>query len=199
MIGSIAKKIALMTFALGGFSQPAMANGASMTVGARTSQPIGHYEFCQVLPDECAATTPVRSIELTRPLWELLKKVNLDVNSSYVPMTDMEMWGVEERWSYPEIGADCEDYALEKRRRLTAAGIPASNLLMTVALQPDGSGHAVLTLTTRQGDFILDNIEPKILAWHDTSYTYLKRQSAAHAGVWLAINDGRDVPVASLR
>lgn len=199
MFIKIIAKLAILTLALSGSTLFAMANGASMTVSGRTSQPVGHYEFCQKFARECQPQTAVTPVELTRPLWDLVKKINLQVNAQYIPMTDMDMWGVEEKWSYPEIGADCEDYALEKRRRLIAAGVPASNLLITVALQPDGSGHAVLTLTTRQGDFILDNIEPKVLAWNDTSYTYLKRQAASHAGVWLTINDGRDVPVASLR
>ena len=41
------------------------------------------------------------------------------------PRTDMEMWGREEVWSYPEGIGDCEDYALEKRRQLMALGVPS--------------------------------------------------------------------------
>ena len=112
----------------------------------------------------------------------------------------MENYGVEEYWSYPDNGyGDCEDYALEKRRELMNAGVPAGDLLMTVVRQPNGDGHAVLTVRTSLGEFILDNLETKVLAWTDTDYTYLKRQSTENSGVWVTINDGRADAVASVR
>ena len=94
---------------------------------------------------------------------------------------------------------DCEDYALEKRRELMNIGVPAGDLLMTVARQPNGDGHAVLTVRTSLGEFILDNLQPKVLSWNDTDYTYLKRQSTENSGVWVTINDGREDAVASVR
>ena len=80
-----------------------------------------------------------------------------------------------------------------------SAVIPAGNLLMTVARQPNGDGHAVLTVRTSLGEFILDNLEPRVLSWTDTDYTYLKRQSDQNSGVWVTINDGRADAVASVR
>ena len=68
---------------------------------------------------------------------------------------------------------------------------------MTVVRQPNGDGHAVLTVRTSRGDFILDNLEPRVLAWTDTEYTYLKRQSERNSGAWVPINDGRAVAVGS--
>ncbi|MER9669199.1 transglutaminase-like cysteine peptidase [Mesorhizobium sp. M0323] len=41
--------------------------------------------------------------------------------------------------------------------------------------QSSGEGHAILSVNTTAGDFILDNLEPKVLLWSDTGYTYLKR------------------------
>ena len=112
----------------------------------------------------------------------------------------MEMWGKEEVWSYPDSGyGDCEDYVLEKRRRLMQAGVPAGDLLVTVVRQPNGDGHAVLTVRTGMGEFILDNLEPRVLSWTETPYTYLKRQSQTNSGVWVTINDGRADAVASVR
>ncbi|PSJ50299.1 transglutaminase-like cysteine peptidase [Kumtagia ephedrae] len=175
--------------------------GSAMKTGARTTQPVGHYEFCQALPQECRQKTPKRApADLTRQLWSAIVRINNDVNASVTPKTDMEMWGREEVWSYPTSGAgDCEDYALEKRRRLMAIGVPAGDLLMTVVRQPNGDGHAVLTVRTSLGDFVLDNLEPRVLAWEDTPYTYLKRQSETNSGVWVKINDGRAEAVASVR
>ena len=46
-------------------------------------------------------------------------------------MTDVEHWGVVERWNMGEDGyGDCEDYALLKRHMLMQAGWPREALLM---------------------------------------------------------------------
>ena len=143
-----------------GLTTVANAAGSFMVTGARTTQPVGHYEFCKQLPQECQQKSPKRPpVELSRSLWAALVKVNDTVNAIVEPRTDMEMWGREEVWSYPGGEGDCEDYALEKRRRLIALGVPAGNLLMTVVRQRNGDGHAVLTVRTGMGDFVLDNLE----------------------------------------
>jgi predicted transglutaminase-like cysteine proteinase len=171
-----------------------------MITGPRTTQPVGHYELCRGAPYECRQKTAKRApVELSRRLWSAMLKINDTVNTNVTPRTDMEMWGREEVWSYPVGEGDCEDYALEKRRRLMALGIPAGNLLMTVVRQPNGDGHAVLTVRTSLGDYILDNLETRILPWNETEYTYLKRQSETNSGVWVKINDGRAEAVASVR
>jgi len=172
-----------------------------MQAGARTTQPVGHYELCQRMPAECAQKTAAGpAVELTHRLWAKIVDVNNLVNTMVRPRTDQEMWGVEEYWSYPTRGqGDCEDYALEKRRRLAEAGVPLGNLLMTVVRQPNGDGHAVLTVRTSMGDFVLDNLEPRVLAWHETQYQFLKRQSERHSGVWVAVDDDRQMLVGSVR
>ena len=76
-------------------------------------------------------------------------KVNAWVNESIKPMTDLEHWGVVERWNYPDDGyGDCEDYVLLKRRMLMQAGWPREALLITVVRDKKGDGHAVLTVKT---------------------------------------------------
>lgn len=167
--------------------------------GERTTQPIGHYELCQRITEECSQKTPRQApIELTRALWGKLIDVNNAVNTEVAPRTDLEMWGVEEYWSYPGAEGDCEDYVLEKRRRLIQAGVPAGNLLITVVRQPNGDGHAVLTVRTSHGDFVLDNLEPRVLAWHATEYQFLKRQSERNSGQWVSVDDSRNLPVGSV-
>lgn len=176
------------------------AAGSFMKTGGRTAQPVGHYEFCQKLPGECRQKTARHQpVELSRPLWSAIISVNNAVNASVAPKTDMEIWGHEEVWSYPNGQGDCEDYALEKRRQLMALGVPAGDLLITVVRQPNGDGHAVLTIRTSLGDYVLDNLELRVLAWDETPYTYLKRQSDSNSGVWVKINDGRAEAVASVR
>ena len=193
-------KFLLSAAALALVPQIAAANSFMMSNG-RTTQPVGHYELCQQMPTECRQVTQARKpVELTRKLWAKIVDVNNLVNTMVTPRTDQEIWGVEERWSYPTQGiGDFEDYVLEKRRLLMKAGIPAGNLMITVVRQPNGDGHAVLTARTSLGDFVLDNLEPRVLAWTDTQYRYLKRQSDQNSGVWVSIEDARQVAVGSVR
>lgn len=178
----------------------AAAAGSFMPTGGRTTQPVGHYELCQRQPSECSVRSGrIKAVELTRSLWDKIIRINNEVNVGVAPRTDYEMWGREEYWSYPGAVGDCEDYVLEKRRRLMMVGVPAGNLLITVVRQPNGDGHAVLTVSTSLGDFILDNLEPRVLAWTDTDYRFLKRQSSRDTGVWVSIDDGRNVAVGSVR
>lgn len=196
--GAIAAMSAWMMLAM--VPGSAFAASMSMPTGGRTTQPVGHYEFCKRLPSECAdRSRSSRPVELTRKLWDSIVAINHEVNATIAPRTDYEMWGVEEYWSYPTDIGDCEDYVLEKRRLLMKIGVPASNLLITVVRQPNGDGHAVLTVETSLGDFVLDNLESRVLAWTDTDYRYLKRQSSRDASVWVSIGDDRNVAVGSVR
>ena len=167
-----------------------------MPVGRETSQPIGHYQFCQEQPAECNVrsyrTDPVA---LNDGGWSTLQAVNNAVNAAIQPATDLEIFGVDERWVYPATWGDCEDFVLLKRRMLVEQGWPVSSLLITVVLQPNGDGHAVLTVRTDRGDLILDNLVSEIRLWTETPYTYVKRQSERDTGGWVAIEDQRQTVV----
>ena len=107
-------------------------------------------------------------------------------------MTDMDHWGVVERWNYPDDGyGDCEDYALQKRKMLMQAGWPREALLMTVVRDQNGDGHAMLTVKTDKGEYILDNQRDEILLWSDTGYRFVKRQSQSDPNVWVSLGDPR--------
>jgi predicted transglutaminase-like cysteine proteinase len=182
-----------LTGAILGQNSAGAASLNMVTTGA-TSQPIGHHEFCLRLPQECQAIPGVTGApaQLTRQAWADMLHVNATVNRTIIPLTDQEIYGVEEYWDFPTSVGDCEDYALLKRRMLMERGFSAEHLLITVVLQPDGSGHAVLTVTTDHGDFILDNMRERVMLWSDTEYTYLKRQAGNHAGRWNKIDDNRN-------
>ena len=167
------------------------AAAGTMPLTGRTTQPIGHYEFCQRLPGECVAQGRAAPHDLTRDDWQVMVDVNNQVNAAVRPLTDMQIWGRQEKWSFPTDVGDCEDYVLLKRQRLVQHGFHPANLLITVVRQPNGEGHAVLTVRTDHGEFILDNLVGRIDDWRDTPYTYLKRQHEAHAGRWVGIDDRR--------
>jgi len=173
----------------------------AMAVGRQTSQPIGHYEFCKANPAECAIRpADTTAVAMTDAVWSLVTAVNLDVNRTVKPASDIDNYGLDEVWTYPDNGkGDCEDYALEKRRRLNEQGISLANLLLTVVRKPDGEGHAVLTLRSTEGDFILDNLTDAVKPWRETSYKYLKRQASTHAGRWVSLIEDNATLVGSLK
>ncbi len=167
-------------------------NTAHMKLAGLTSQPIGHYNYCKQYPSDCKIKASARNVpELTRERWKDLVEVNSYSNATIAPVTDMEGFGVEELWTYPTSFGDCEDYVLMKRHMLMQRGWPASALLITVVLQPNGEGHAVLTVRTDRADYVLDNLNGKIKPWNETEYTYLKRQSEKFSGHWTKISDRR--------
>ncbi|WP_192181705.1 transglutaminase-like cysteine peptidase [Mesorhizobium amorphae] len=196
---SLGLAIALIAFA----SALSLANAASlsMTVGGPTSQPIGHYDFCKIHPAECSIRSPNNKPEhMTGKLLRQITAVDVSVNTRIKPMSDMDNYGKEEWWAYPDDGfGDCEDYALEKRRELMTDGVAVANLLMTVVRKPDGEGHAVLTVRTDKGDFILDNLTDKVRLWSQTGYRYLKRQASDNTGHWVSILGGDEPLVSSVQ
>jgi predicted transglutaminase-like cysteine proteinase len=166
---------------------------AYIAVGDVTRPPIGWVQFCEERPWECKteATEP-RDVQLTNVAFKELDRVNRYVNDHVKPMTDLEHYGVVEKWAYPEDGyGDCEDYVLLKRRMLMQLGWPREALLITVVRDKKGDGHAVLTVRSSKGEFILDNQEAEILPWSDTGYRYVKRQSQSDPNVWVSLGDNR--------
>lgn len=177
-----------------------VALSAPMTTGGLTSQPIGHFEFCKKNPGECSIRLKDNGPErMTGALWQELGDINLSVNAAVKPMNDLDIYGKDEVWAYPDGAGDCEDYVLEKRRELAAKGVSLSNLLITVVRKPDGEGHAVLTVRTDKGDFILDNLSDSVKSWNETDYRYLKRQSTVNTGRWVSIREGQTTMVGSVR
>jgi predicted transglutaminase-like cysteine proteinase len=189
----------IMTVAAWAPEADAVEPAPSMAVGGLTSQPIGHYQFCQRKPAECAVRTrPAAAPRVTDFGWDVVREVNTSVNHAIEPHTDREMYGVEEVWSYPELKGDCEDYVLLKRHLLMERGFDPNDLLITVVRKRDGEGHAVLTLRTAEGDFILDNLDDRVRLWTETPYYYLKRQASFDSGRLVAIDHGRDIAVGAL-
>ncbi|MBL4891606.1 MAG: transglutaminase-like cysteine peptidase [Rhizobiaceae bacterium] len=165
-----------------------------MKTTGRTSQPIGHYEYCRKYRADCnIRTSNSRPFKLTRARWNELVDVNMHSNTTIRPVTDQEYYHVEELWTYPKEYGDCEDYVLMKRHMLMQRGWPASSLLVTVVRQANGDGHAVLTVRTDKADYILDNLQNNIKPWNQTEYRYLKRQSIKNSGHWSKISDKRRI------
>lgn len=151
--------------------------------------PWGWTDFCERHRDECSAVSTTPSpIILTAMSWSTIERVNREVNSMIREADDLETYGMEERWDYPNSGlGDCEDFALLKRKSLIELGFPKQALLMTVVTDENGMGHAILTIQTNRGDFVLDNRTNHIFDWHGTGYAFVKRQSAENPNIWVRI------------
>jgi predicted transglutaminase-like cysteine proteinase len=174
----------------------AQERAAFIAVGVVTTPPIGWAEFCIEYAPECDTRRSLpRDVALSTRAWVELKRINVAVNTSIKPMTDMDHWGVVERWNYPDDGyGDCEDYALQKRKLLVAAGWPREALLMTVVRDQNGNGHAILTVKTDRGEYVLDNQTNDVLLWADTGYRFVKRQSQSDPNVWVSLGEPRAAP-----
>jgi predicted transglutaminase-like cysteine proteinase len=196
---AIAASVGLMVFEPAAATSPAIlppATEAILSDGPAGPTP-AWTAFCMHRPEECAvdpSAPPV--LTLTPDLWLAIGDVNERVNRTILAVTDQDHWGVPDRWDYPEDGlGDCEDIQLLKRKLLIEAGVSRRALPMTVVIDEQGAGHAVLMVRTDRGDFILDNKRDAVLAWYETGYHYVKREGDDGGGwVWLG---GEPVPTAT--
>ena len=169
-----------------------------LTEQGKSLPPVGYVQFCAANPKECKGATLLSQsrVKLSPERWNELYRVNRAVNARITPTTDMELYGKVEFWTYPVTAGDCEDYLLLKKRELEALGFASGALLITVVLEENNEGHAVLTVASDAGDYILDNRRDDILLWSETNYKFLKRQTQRDPRQWVAL-DGQTTVVAS--
>ncbi len=114
--------------------------------------------------------------------WELsrslLERINREVNAAVALTSDVAEYGLEECWRFPVDGAgDCEDFALEKRRLLAAAGLPSAALTMAIVHhEVQFFPHAVLLAETTGGTWVLDNLADELMCWDALPYRYERRE-----------------------
>jgi predicted transglutaminase-like cysteine proteinase len=169
----------------------------SINVGPVTLTPYGWAEFCSRNEVECPhQVLSAQDTELSRDNWATLRRINIVVNTMIHPISDQDHWGMIDRWDLPTDGfGDCEDYVLLKRKLLIAEGLPRQSLLVTIVKDERGEGHAVLTVKTDRGDFILDNMNDEVKPWHDVPYVFVKRQSQSDANLWEQIGEPTSAPL----
>jgi predicted transglutaminase-like cysteine proteinase len=166
--------------------------------GGTAKPTAGWIHFCETYPAECAVDPAEPAvITLTAKIWQTLVRVNRQVNAAIKPLSDEDHWGVEDRWDFAEDGyGDCEDYQLLKRKFLVSAGLPRRALRMTVVVDENGQGHAVMMVRTDRGEFILDNKRNAVLPWSQTGYTYVKREGDAGMA-WASLGGAVSSPIAT--
>jgi predicted transglutaminase-like cysteine proteinase len=178
-------------------SETTLPKASYEAVGGLASVPYGWVDFCGRRPEECSlGKLKPLDLRLTRATWSDLNRINKRVNAAIEPMTNLAHWGTMlDHWDYPVDGkGDCKVYALYKRKLLIDAGFPRQALLMTIVKDLEGEGHAILTVKTDRGEFILDNLTDEIRPWNATGYTYLKRQAQDDPNMWLNLGGVRGLP-----
>ncbi len=183
----------VMTLLLGGCATvPSAVPSASAPLAQghqASAEPAGFISFCLRYPDQCTATPGGKdTLVLDTPTWLLLNAVNTAVNDAIWPEDDLKHYGRAEYWTIPTDGyGDCEDYAVTKRKDLLQAGLPAQALRLAVVYSPAAGRHAVLTVVTDKGDYVLDNLSGEIQSWRSTGYTWIERQDSSNPVTWVSL------------
>ena len=176
---------------------PARPSGLTMVstpmeMGAAVETPSGYAAFWKRDPADCAlGEGEPDQVAFTPALLSTLEFVNFAMNTAIKPMEDEIHYGRVDYWTIPKDGyGDCEDYALAKRKALADAGLSRRALRIAVAQLPSGEAHAVLTIATDHGDYVLDNRSNQILPWQDAGLTWIARQTPDQVA-WVAVGSGK--------
>lgn len=156
-----------------------------LVIGGETLAPVGAYDFCERRADLCTFGINGEFLKIGKYFSEdKLDEVNTLINTSYAPSSDDDTFGQNEFWyipdaeGEPETGgrADCEDYALAKRKMLIERGWPAEDLYMSFVLNKarNNEGHAILVARVPgTNDYYgLDNLSETLLSLEQINELY---------------------------
>lgn len=145
----------------------------------------------EAAPQAVAPPAQGATLVMDARTWATVNRVNTKVNRDIIRKTDLDNYGVNDRWNTPlEDGTkfgDCEDYVLEKRRALIAEGFPPSALSIAVVTTAWNASHAVLLVAGDKGEYVLDNLSPWVMPWNEAPYTFRTRQVAGDAFHWATV------------
>ncbi|MEE4119580.1 MAG: transglutaminase-like cysteine peptidase [Paracoccaceae bacterium] len=155
----------------------------ALPIAVVEAPPPAYADFCGREAGVCALRG-ASVIPWTEQLQHMLGTVNRAVNDDIRRVADSEFGGPEELWSFPEAGVgDCEDLALEKRRRLVAAGVPGAALTCAIVVhEVQLFPHAILLAETTTGTWVLDDLHDDLLCWDAVPYLYILRERPD--GLW---------------
>jgi predicted transglutaminase-like cysteine proteinase len=120
-----------------------------------------------------------------------LINVNRFANSAIRYVDDRKAFRKADYWASPAESlrgrGDCEDYVLLKYVSLLSLGFREDQLRVVIVNDlAKGIGHAVLSVRTTSGTFILDNQDQRVLR-HDTIARYAPVYSVNGKGRWINI------------
>ncbi len=171
---------------LGGLAKNPAASrpGQFMTTSRPTIAPIAFAKFCDNAADQCVRIGDRDTVELTKQKRTELQRINSEINTSIAYVGELDG---QDEWKLNPASGDCDDYAVTKRQRLLRAGWPSGALRIATARTTDGVGHAVLVVSTSQGDLVLDNRTNVVKPWKSVDLKWIKIQSHENPRVWLKL------------
>ncbi|SFD25289.1 transglutaminase-like cysteine peptidase [Tropicimonas isoalkanivorans] len=184
LVHSIAAPLFLLQMSAGARAELPACGPLDIPVLRVEPRPPQYRTFCATRPDQCPTAGDV-SLQLDANNLRTIETTNLAVNAEIEFLPDMQCYGLEDHWTLPTDGyGDCEDIALEKRRRLVGAGLPAGALTLAIGHhEVELFPHAVLLLESDRGTHVLDNLTDRILCWSGAPYIYERRERAD--GMWI--------------
>lgn len=175
----------LLLTALSTLALPRVAEAEALRLGAPTLAPMSHVFFCLRYPEECKQDGG-QNVALTAERMRELAWVNANVNSGIRPERNTEGLAGEKWLIWPASG-DCNDYAVTKRHELLKRGWSQRQLLLAHVITPWGEGHLVLIARTENGDFVLDNLETRVLPWTEMRHRFVRIQSPDNPRFWAEV------------
>jgi len=110
-------------------------------------------------------------IEFNAELFALLEVVNEEVN--HYPYREQGVVGMLHADDLRKTGGGvCSDYAYTKMLVLKENGVNDAGLGIATCLTDAKELHAVLIVSTTDGDFVLDNRAPRVLGFKEASKMY---------------------------
>ena len=107
----------------------------SLPVAAIEAAPEQYEVFCTNETGACDLDGG-EILDWTQALYDTLVRVNNTVNEEIESVSDWELSGLMDSWDFPfDCQGDCEDLALEKRRRLVAASPPGVDRLRSASVR----------------------------------------------------------------
>lgn len=155
---------------------PAIRRPDPNVLDANTVSPLSHGAY---------------SVAMSSRDWERAEQINRHFNRHIRKASDQRLYGIGDHWAVPEGSSprgDCEDYVLAKRAALIEAGFPASVLSIALVVTAWGESHAVLLLSTSEGEFVLDNLTSRMARWDAVDFTWIKRQLPGNILEWVELH-----------
>jgi predicted transglutaminase-like cysteine proteinase len=137
-----------------------------------------------------AAFMEIIDIASKKGFRDKLTFVNSSINRLITYKSDMAVYGVTDYWATPsEIlehrAGDCEDYVILKMTALLRAGVPAQSMAFVVLQDRRRKFfHAVLSVSTGSGTFILDSLS-NIVAMDSDLPDYVPLYSFSTDRAWI--------------
>lgn len=185
------------------YTAAAPADPAFLPGGAPIgASPAPWLRFCAQDPSGRACRAPPVRAVLTDARRAELDWVQRDVHSRIIQRPDPDSVGDDWRLLADGEAGDCEDIALTKRQELIERGWPAGALRPAICYawaQPLGGPevHAVLTVETTQGTFVLGNLSDEVQPWEQSDCRdWIMRQAG---GDWHWIDGGETLPLQMIR